>query len=126
MSTMTISDEYYLNPENIGRMLSDEKGKQHILPGKKADIFAIGIMFLEIIHGERPQIDDKDGKEFMLWNETATFNAAIEVMNTRFANYPGGPELTDYVKTRILNEDKDQVPKCSDIFKECPAIKAMA
>ena len=54
-ATFTLSDAYYLSHENVERV----KCKEQIVPGKQCDIFAAGVMFLEICSGAR-QGEEKD------------------------------------------------------------------
>ena len=129
--TFTISDEYYLSYENIERCLqvdesnkeSQKKEKRVIKPSKQCDIFAAGIMLMEICAGRRPGDESKD---FMLVNEADMFQEGKTAMDQVFKDYPGGDEFTTYIKERILVKIDQAAPLCSTVFQECKPVKEMA
>ena len=56
-----------------------EAAKKHeveISPNKKNDVFAAGILFLQMLNGGRPEIDAN--AMTMVWNEPEEFNAMME------------------------------------------------
>lgn len=59
MSTTSISDPYYMAPENI--LDYREGDNTPIKPGKKSDVFALGVLLLEMANLERLGEDEIEG-----------------------------------------------------------------
>ena len=105
-STFTISDPYYMTPENIELINAVQKGdktnptkeKASIKPGKQCDIFAAGILLLEMCHGERP-IDEKKTEDIMLYEHKTHFKQGVDSMKNHFKH---DPDFANFIETRIL------------------------
>lgn len=80
-STMCVSDTYYMSPENI--MLfrpngaeTDLKELQPVKPGKKSDIFALGIILLELCCLIRTAEDTENA--IALYEKQVAYNYMLE------------------------------------------------
>lgn len=67
-ATSTLNDPYYMSPENVYIYRNEDSNA--IKPGKKSDIYALGVLLLEICNLERmgedftngvPLYENKDG-----------------------------------------------------------------
>ena len=110
---------YYLNPENIKR----KEEEKEVLPSRKADTFALGLILLVMVNGGR--YESETIGECFVSNEEQ-FNKALKKTVEFFKDLDGGKEFTDYLTGRILSSDKDKNPLTGDILQECKPVKDMA
>ena len=109
--TATISDEFYMSPANVQIInTSETKLNVEIKPGKSSDIFAAGVIFLQLVNGGRPTDEDRG---YMLWDHQTEFQNQIEAARQKFKDYPNGPALIDYLVEHVLTADRDECRLCS-------------
>lgn len=127
-ATITLSDPYYLSPENL--KLFREEGGEKLKPGKKSDVWALGILLLELCNLERMGDGNEVEGHVLYEYRDAPADSEWPVKHpSQEANEPIIPHydiMIDQAKARypnlahiidaVLVEEKNARPLCSSIL----------
>lgn len=117
---MSISAPYYMAPENIEEYRSGTNAP--IAPGKKSDIFALGVLLLEMCNLSRSGEEEVDGVAlYELREENNRKPRFTEMVRYAKENYKDLSKVID----AVLEPDKDKRPSCAKIIKELVHDKAL-
>lgn len=117
-STITFNDPYYMSPENVALYRSEDS--MAIVPGKKSDIFALGVFLLEICNLDRLG-EDYTGGVTLYEQQGAKGDAYTKMVSGAKERYPNLTPLID----ALLTESKDERPLASEVLLISP-VKEMA
>lgn len=99
-------------------------GTVEIQSNRKNDIFAAGVLFLQMAFGGRP--DFEEASNVIVWNEKDHFKRLVEKATDLFKTYEDGLALIAYLQKNVFTERDEDIVDSQTILRECTAVRKMA